>query len=339
MAVRQTGSANSMLRLYNAPAWLDRVHLFNRDCALHNVNKQGATIGLQTVRLSDGGSGGAGVGNDALLQRVADDATGYGKTAGLLISGGGASAGGGGVVDTSLALDVMKSVLSTSSSDGSSSCVHSALSRSSVPKTFFQDRGEYGEDSFTATLAPKQPFVVAGDTMLTQDCDEYDADTNTGGCYVQVHRIYGSDSNQMTLVNTNNRLPAVPPPEVPAHMVDFTRRQQDRITIPYSLTTSPWTHNPAAATENAVFYAVNPYWQVFEAFVRWCNDPFELGMLQLQIRSSFAPITIWRVFPHVYCPPSNSAGCHDGLFSGVRLQESSTAPDPSMEYCTKEVGE
>ena len=43
MGVRQTGSANSMLRLYNATSWLDRVHLFNCYCALHNVNKQEAT--------------------------------------------------------------------------------------------------------------------------------------------------------------------------------------------------------------------------------------------------------------------------------------------------------
>ena len=76
------------------------------------------------------------------------------------------------------------------------------------------------------------------------------------------------------------------------------------ITLPYSLTNHPWTQNPAVATEDAVFYAVNPYWQIFEGFIQYCNDQTELGRMQLSPVSSFSPITIWRVYPYVYCPPS-----------------------------------
>ena len=99
-------------------------------------------------------------------------------------------------------------------------------------------------------------------------------------------------------------------------------RTTDKLRIPYSLTNSPWTHNPAAASEDAIFYAVNPYWQLFKGFIKWCNNPNDQGLLQLIPTSSFAPITLWRVYPYVYCPPSQVAGCHDGLSSGVVVPDS-----------------
>lgn len=76
------------------------------------------------------------------------------------------------------------------------------------------------------------------------------------------------------------------------------------MTIPYSLTNLPWSQNPAVATADAIFYAVNPYWQLFTGFGEWCNDAGNLGKLQMVVTSSWAPITIWRVYPYVYCPPS-----------------------------------
>lgn len=63
-------------------------------------------------------------------------------------------------------------------------------------------------------------------------------------------------------MNTNNALPAVAPPLTPEMAIDFMDKSRNALTIPYSLTNHPWTSNPAVATEDAVFYAVNPYWQV-----------------------------------------------------------------------------
>lgn len=45
-------------------------------------------------------------------------------------------------------------------------------------------------------------------------------------------------------------------------MANFLVKAQSKITIPYSLANLPWTQNPAVATDAAIFYAVNPYWQV-----------------------------------------------------------------------------
>lgn len=138
-------------------------------------------------------------------------------------------------------------------------------------------------------------------------------------------------------VNTNNALPARAPPTTPKMMENLVNRgAQDEVTIPYSLTNAPWTQNPAVSTEAAVFYAVNPYWQVFQAFLEYCNDPNDMGKLQLIPTSSFAGITIWRVYPYVYCPPSQQAGCYEDIFSGIKIP-GSTRPRLDMRDCNKTI--
>jgi len=72
---------------------------------------------------------------------------------------------------------------------------------------------------------------------------------------------------------------------------DYLVESDDTLTLPYSFITTPWTHNPAVSTENAIFYAVNPYWQVFEGLIRYCNNQ---SNTQLVVTSSWSPITIWR---------------------------------------------
>lgn len=115
-------------------------------------------------------------------------------------------------------------------------------------------------------------------------------------------------------------------------MESFLTKAQNAITIPYSLANHPWAQNPAVATDAAIFYAVNPYWKIFEAFIGFCNDPNRLGRMQLSVTSSFSPITIWRVNPYIYCPPSQTNGCFDGLFSGVKIP-GSVRPNLDMVDC------
>lgn len=132
-------------------------------------------------------------------------------------------------------------------------------------------------------------------------------------------------------------LPAVAPPETVAMSERVASRTSSTVSIPYSLTNSPWTQNPAVATEDAVFYAVNPYWQLFEGFIRYCNDPLQQGNMQLSAISSFSPITIWRVYPYVYCSPlENPAGCYEGLSTG-QVIEASGRLNLTMTDCTREV--
>lgn len=85
-----------------------------------------------------------------------------------------------------------------------------------------------------------------------------------------------------------------------------------------------------------MFYAVNPYWQIFQAFLEYCNDQSDMGKLQLVPTSSFAGITIWRVFPYVYCPPNQQAGCFEDIFSGIKVP-GSERPRLDMQDCNKTI--
>lgn len=303
MGIHQRGKANSLMRLYNAPDWRDRVHILNRDCAQFSAsNIEDQKVETQTV------IGPASTGYSVLDLGV--QATwAYTNTD----------------ITSVLSNDwAGSSVIIQNAGVSTTTCVSSSLAYSSIPKSFFQNNGEYGEAFFSSTLASGQPFLFAGDTILTAVCDSINPSDPLAvpNCDVEVHRIYGSESNQFTLVQTNNKLPARAVPDTPEQVSTLLRAPLDRLTIPYSFTTNAWMQNPAAATEEAIFYAVNPYWQLYTGFLQYCYSPDELGQLQLVATSSFSPITIWRVYPYVYCPPSQSAGCYEGLMQGIQIPDS-----------------
>lgn len=293
MALRQSGSYNSILRLYNAPDWLNSVHLFNRDCAMSTGNAQTNLPTLETIRMASTGY--------TLLDTTVQAASKLGISTTLSNDWSGAS------------------VQYPSNAISSLNCVHNALVTSIVPKsTLSESVGDYGSTFFGSTLASGQPFVYAGDTILTAECDNAVLQTPT--CVVHVHRIYANEDGQYTLVPTNLKLPAMGISTVPAEA--YTVYPTSMLRIPYSYTTNPWTHNPATATENAIFYAVNPYWQLFQGFIQYCNNPTLEGSLQLSPTSSFYNITVFRVFAYTYCTPSQEAGCYEGLSSGVKIPSS-----------------
>jgi hypothetical protein len=315
MALRQSGSYNSALRLYNAPDWMDRVHMFNRDCAQFAAVSQRESVNVPT--------------SENILKMAS---SGYD------------------ILDTSISSInriAGREVVTIHSNDWAGSsvhytpptlqavCVSNPLVTSIVPKAVLQQStGDYGSQFFGSTLASGQPFIYAGDTILTANCESIDPEAPlvAPDCIVRVHRIYGSEDNHYTLVETNARLPAWNVPQTPARIPVAA---SNHLTIPYSYTTNPWTHNPATATEDAVFYAVNPYWQIFTGFMRYCNDPNAEGALQLSVTSSFASITVHRVYTYKYCSPlENPDGCYEGLASGVRIP-TSTRPEFQLEDCYK----
>lgn len=319
MAIRQSGSYNSMLRLYNAPDWLNRVHLFNRDCLpsseeggfsskINGINS--LAMNPQSLFLQPSSSSGSltSVSPNDIIRILSNDWTGA--------STHGTQEG--------------------STATAQFSCVHNPLVTSIVPKeTLFKTgAGDYGDQFFGSTLASGQPFVYAGDTVLTAECESLDPNDalQIPNCIVKVHRIYASEENQYTLVETNARLPAKGVASTPQG-AQFMY-PSNVLRIPYSYTTNPWTHNPATVTENAVFYAVNPYWQVFSAFIQYCNNPNQEGSLQLSVTSSFAQISVYRIYAYTYCPPftQNPSGCYEDLYAGVRIP-TSRRPEFDVNDC------
>ena len=206
LAVRQANSFNSAIRLYNAPDWTDRVHLFNRDCALFDrpptAGGEGSTstVGISPFVVPQS------------IQLLIDAVLASWSFGGLtpLVESTAAPLSGTSVEST-IPSDWVSSVrvvdYSSSSSSSSSSqpqgdsvsCIAHEFARSTIPTEFISS-SEYGENSFRSTLATGQPFVFAGDTMLVADCSEYNDNRTAIECKVLVYRIYGGDDNQMTLV-------------------------------------------------------------------------------------------------------------------------------------------
>lgn len=333
LAVRQSGSFNSVLRLYNARQWTDRVHIFNRDCAFHQYSKN-----------PDAGMEGIFVDTQDLIMPPSSNlfptsSITYGGLASTIASTSRTVANTFTSIphtDVVMPIDWVGSIITNTQANAVSdlNCVSYNFARSTVPIS--DNVGSYGSTSFRSTLAFGQPFVFAGDTILTSFCNPTNNTLIDADCVVHVHRIYGDDTNHMTLVNTNNRIPAVAPPETPSMMekIMMGGGQRNAITIPYSLTNHPWASNPAVGTEDSIFYAVNPYWQLFTGFISYCNDPTEQGRMQLTIPSSFSPIIIWRVNPYVYCPPSKESGCYEDIFTGVKVPLSER-PRLNIQDCKK----
>ena len=194
LAVRQTASYNSALRLYNAPNWLDRVHLFNRDCAVHlNPIEASTTPQVSSFVMPQG--------LDERLQSVID-ALNYGGAVAALAASHVLSEYTSLQVESTLANDWVRAAMVQPITGGVSvSCVSHEFARSSVPKQVWEGTGDYGESSFRSTLGPAQPFVFAGDTILTAECEPLSNNFTAIACRVLVHRIYGGDMSQMTLVS------------------------------------------------------------------------------------------------------------------------------------------
>lgn len=227
----QANSFNSAVRLYNAPDWTDRVHLFNRDCAMYQRDPASTAVVSTSVP--------SFVIPEAIQQQMSAVIAwlSYGGVADLVTAGALAQPKPltSRTVESSAPSDWVSSVKVVEYDSGSSgsttppkiSCIAYDFARSTIPKEFATDQdgvGDYGERSFRSTLAAGQPFVTAGrsstyrprtvdgraradssfaagDTMLVAYCDVYNDARTAILCRVRVFRIYGGDASQMTLVS------------------------------------------------------------------------------------------------------------------------------------------
>jgi hypothetical protein len=344
MAARQSGSYNAPLTLYNQPNWLDRVFLLNRDCStMAMLQNQGSSLPFtfHGVALGDGsGQLPTGPTTTTTNPQWVGNPTWVTTTP----SGDGASS----VVSEASYYCVLRP--NSMSSVAQTPALLNALLPSSAALDLAQQlqvRQEY-----TSTLAGGQPFVVAGDTALVANDECYElppvpeedssSSSTTAGaqsrlqelrCSVSVYRIYGGDAQQMFLIPTNRQLPAVRPPRTPRDMSTQILEMaiaQNAVTMPYGFTTLPWTQTPSTATEDAIFYAVNPYWQIYEGFISYCNDNNRTGVMQLMPLSSWSPITIWRVSAYRYCGgPTSTSSCYDNMAAGTSFTDT-VAVDASV---------
>jgi len=142
-------------------------------------------------------------------------------------------------------------------------------------------------------LITGQPFVIAGDTIFTEQ------DIGGGAWSVQVERLGGDEMNVFSLSTINQALPAEPKSLVPMEESEFT--DQTRLLIPYSFQTNRMV---STSSRNYVFYASNPDMEVFSAYFEYCSrspNSDNLGRFGLLIKSSYGPIRIYRVSAYRRC--------------------------------------
>ena len=217
MGVRQSGSFNSVIRLYNAPNWWQSVHIFNMDCALleqASFSETSSSVNIENAfkdPVGDIPSFSADITQQQkeLVSQVVDN-LGYGGLAAVLsaVVVAKSSSATGSVIETVLSNDWLASATTTlnanlQSYNAQARCISNPLATSTLPKSIFASlNGDYGEKNFRSTLVAGQPFLFAGDTVLTAECEDLDPlkPEVPPPCKVLVHRIYGSEVNQFTLV-------------------------------------------------------------------------------------------------------------------------------------------
>ena len=166
LAVRQTGTYNSMLTLYNQPNWIERVHIFNMDCASHrfydpSLSNPTSILANKNIKNIASGWAKQGIMNTAAASYIADQHS-YGGVTDAIPSAQPTQYSDD-QISTIQPSDILGTTLiSPYQTPGSAYCVQSNLATSTLPKQFFQSKGVYGETGFRSTLADAQPFVFAG---------------------------------------------------------------------------------------------------------------------------------------------------------------------------------
>ena len=138
-----------------------------------------------------------------------------------------------------------------------------------------------------------QPFVITGDTILTEK------DLGGGAMAVTVERLGGNERNVFSLDSLKQDLPAEPKLLVPEKEGLFF--DDTRLLIPYSYQT---TRIVATTSRNYVFYASNPSLDVFGAYFKYCSrnkTSDDIPQFGLLLKSSYGPIRVYRVSAYRRC--------------------------------------
>lgn len=117
------------------------------------------------------------------------------------------------------------------------------------------------------------------------------------------------------MVNVQREYPAhrPDPSETIAERGEFAYRA-DRLPIPFAFSSmSRGARHPAASSQSAVYFAVNPSLDMFRGFARGCLTRGREWRTQLSALSSYASIRIWRVDAYAFCPHGVGTGTPECL--------------------------
>lgn len=203
-----------------------------------------------------------------------------------------------------------------------------------------QRNGTAFVEPYESIRIPDQPFMFAGDVVL------YSEQVNSQ-YFIRADRIFGDENSFFSLVTVNARIPSSRPCETPSNCDNIY--YPERVNIPYGRQTLSHLTYPSASSKWSVFFAVNPYVDVFSSYFELCRNPANSGKLQFVPQSSYSAIRVWKVDPFadygtrsntVTSQPVGSSVEIPGAFPGSMLYEECGNPFnmaiTSMEYLNED---
>lgn len=247
-----TGTTNQGIVLYDAQDWKQSVQFLKRDCGVSLSSVAGE---LEYVSyLPTNGPAGSQV--DPLRVVVTND--------------------------------VLNGSVSSQVWDPTVGCVPSSVINSRLNKDVVSEQTADvadNTDGLGVILLRDQPFVVAGDVILTA-YPASNAIDNTG-YVIKVDRIFGNDMMTYQLITLPQNIPGG---DI-CFACNFDQEQKARVGVEYAYQAYPSEYNPSTVSEWGVFYATNPNLWVYQSNFEYCQDG--IARFQIQTTSSFGKITVW----------------------------------------------
>ena len=166
----------------------------------------------------------------------------------------------------------------------------------------------YRSDDVTdAMLAEHQPFVFAGDmalrtaTVCTNKLWDDDDTERTCTTVLDVLKITGNEYNEFQLRHiVPSGMAVAPRPTVARQTPQFL--VPGMVTLPPTIVRSVYLHNPATATRDAIWYAVNPDYENIHCMMRYCREiEGAVSCMQFSVLSNYDRLRIWKVSPYAGC--------------------------------------
>ncbi len=161
-----------------------------------------------------------------------------------------------------------------------------------------------------AMLLDRQPLVFAGDyaistvtycSELNQAWDATEQTAPTCTTVADVVRITGNEFNEFEIRRAS---PYGMPTTRRPRTISETNEAivAGAITLPPVVVRSVYLHNPAASTRDAVWYGVNPDYEMLHCALRYCRAFADRGgCMQFSVLSNYELLRVWKLIPQAGC--------------------------------------
>jgi hypothetical protein len=161
-----------------------------------------------------------------------------------------------------------------------------------------------------AMLLERQPLVFAGDyaistatfcSELNQAWDASEQAAPTCTTVADVVRITGNEFNEFEIRRaTPYGMPTTRRPRTISETNDVITA--GAITLPPVVVRSVYLHNPGAVTRDAVWFGVNPDYEMLHCALRYCRAYTDSGgCLQFSVLSNYELLRVWKLIPQAGC--------------------------------------